>query len=156
QIEEKDPFKETVKDNGNAVLHGNHYDKFILEKQKVLERLNLELELKQNKISECEDELILKNEKLEKTKSEIQTFPSNRANSAIQLDASQNNDVKKEKKYVQTTFFKPKIMRETLPNDDAKELIKIVKDIDLDSLTPVEAMKKLINLKEKLSKLRLD
>ncbi len=47
-------------------------------------------------------------------------------------------------------------MRETLPDDDAKELIKIVKDIDLDSLTPVEAMKKLINMKEKLSKLRLD
>jgi DNA mismatch repair protein MutS len=156
QIEEKDPFKETVQENGNEVIKGKYYDKFILEKQKVLDRLNLDLELKQNELSKCEDELILKNEKLEKTKSEIQTFPNNRANSAIQLDASQNNDVKKEKKYVQTTFFKPKIMRETLPDDDAKELIKIVKDIDLDSLTPVEAMKKLINLKEKLSKLRLD
>ncbi|GAH94060.1 unnamed protein product, partial [marine sediment metagenome] len=36
------------------------------------------------------------------------------------------------------------------------ELINIVKDVELDSLTPVEVMKKLINLKEKLSKLKID
>ncbi len=156
QIEEKDPFKATVKDNGNEVIQGKYYDKFILEKQKLLDKLNLDLELKQNKISECEDELILINQKLEKTESEVQNTPSSGVNSAIKLDISKNIDVKKEKKYVQTTFFKPKIMRETLPDDDAKELIKVVKDIDLDSLTPVEAMKKLINLKEKLSKLKLD
>jgi len=156
QIEEKDPFKATVKDNGNEVIQGKYYDKFILEKQKLLDKLNLDLELKQNKISECEDELILINQKLEKTESEVQNIISSGVNSAIQLDTSQNNDVKKEKKYVQTTFFKPEIMRETLPDDEVKELIKILKNINLNSLTPVEAMKKLINLKEKLSKLRLD
>jgi hypothetical protein len=47
-------------------------------------------------------------------------------------------------------------MRETLPDAGVNELIKIVKEIEIDSLTPVEAMKKLINLKEMLSKLRLD
>jgi len=122
----------------------------------MLDRLNLDLELKQNKISKYEDELILITKKLVKTESELSNIPSNGANSAIQLDNIQRNDVNKEKKYVQTTFFKPKIMRETLPDDEIKELIKIVKEIDLDTLTPVEAMKKLIYLKEKLSKLRLD
>jgi len=156
QIEEKDPFKATVKDNGNDILQGKHYDKFIIEKQKVLDRLNLDLELKQNKISKYEDELILITKKLVKTESELSNIPSNGTNSAIQSDNKQRNNVKKEKKFVQTTFFKPKIMVETLPDDKVKELIKIVRDIELDSLTPVEAMKKLINLKEKLSKLRID
>ena len=91
-----------------------------------------------------------------KTKSELQNIPINRTDSTNQLDIRQRDDVTKEKKYVQTTFFKPKIMKETLPDDNIKELMKLVNDIELDSLTPVEAMKKLINLKEKLSKLRLD
>ncbi|GAG89402.1 unnamed protein product, partial [marine sediment metagenome] len=59
-------------------------------------------------------------------------------------------------KYVQTTFFKPKIMKETLLDDEVKDLMKNIKDIELNSLTPVEAMKKLINMKEKLSKLKMD
>ncbi len=156
QIEVKDPFKATVKNNGNDILQGKYHDKFILEKQMMLDRLNSALELKQNELSECEDKMILINKELVKKKSELQNIPDNRANSAIQLDIRQRNDVKKEKKYVQTTFFKPKIMIETRSEDEVKELLKIVNGIELDSLTPVEAMKKLIILKEELSKLKIN
>jgi len=156
QIEEKDPFKETVKDNGNGVLQGSHYDKFILEKQRLLDRLNSDLKLKQKEISDREDDLVIINKDLMKTKEELQNNSSNLINPVRQLEMRQGSDAKKDKKYVQTTFFKPKIMRETVSDDGVSELIKIVEEIEIDSLTPVEAMKKLINLKEMLSKLRLD
>ncbi|MBY9015566.1 MAG: DNA mismatch repair protein MutS, partial [Candidatus Lokiarchaeota archaeon] len=156
QIEEKDPFKATVKNNGSEVLQGKYHDKFILEKQKVLDRLKSVLNLKQNELSRCEDELIRINKELVKKIGELKNSPGNRENSANQLDTRQCDEVKKEKKYVQTTFFKPKIMTETLLDDEVKELLKIVNDIELDSLTPVEAMKKLIIFKENLSKLKID
>jgi DNA mismatch repair protein MutS len=155
QIEEKDPFKATVKNNGEEVLQGKYHDKFILEKQKALDRLNSVLELKHNDLTKCEDELGLINNEIVKKRSELQKKQGIRANSDNQLDIRQRNDVKKDKKYVQTTFFKPKIMRDKFLEDEIKDLIKFVNDIELDSLTPVEAMKKLIDLKDVLSKLKI-
>ena len=53
------------------------------------------------------------------------------------------------KKLVQTSFFKPIITKEKVIDEEAKQLIELIKGIDFDSLTPVEAMKKLIEIKEK-------
>ena len=122
----------------------------------LLDRLNSDLKLKQKEISDREDDLVIINKDLIKSKEELQNNSSNLINSVRQLEMRQRSDAKKDKKYVQTTFFKPKIMRETVSDDGVNELIKIVKEIEIDSLTPVEAMKKLINLNELLSKLRLD
>ncbi|MBY9020089.1 MAG: DNA mismatch repair protein MutS [Candidatus Lokiarchaeota archaeon] len=156
QIEEKDPFKATVKNNGNEVLQGKYHDRFILEKQTVLDRLKSVLELKQIELSKCEEDLFLINKELVKKKSGVQNSPSNRTSLANHLEIRNGNSVKKEKKFVQTTFFKPEIITEIQPEDEVNELLKYVKEIELDTLTPIEAMKKLIILKEKLSKLKIN
>ena len=55
---------------------------------------------------------------------------------------------------MQTTFFKPTIVKETVNDEYFKELIDIINDIEINSLTPIEAMKRLILIKEKLSNIK--
>jgi len=50
---------------------------------------------------------------------------------------------------VQTTFFKPIVLKERADNENIEELIRKIEDIDINSMTPIDAMKKLIELKEK-------
>jgi len=50
---------------------------------------------------------------------------------------------------VQTTFFKPKIMEKGIANEDLEEILKMIKDLDINVLTPIEAMKVIIDIKQK-------
>ncbi len=151
QIEEKDPFKATVEENGNGRLANKYYDKFIQEKKKALERLDLDLDVKQREMNECEAELIKKERELgqkkfevEKTKEQLTTLKDK-----SEITNKQEISLKKEKKIVQTTFFKPIVLKERADNENFKALIRKIEDIDINSMTPIDAMKKLIELKEK-------
>ncbi len=151
QIEEKDPFKATVEENGNGKLTNKYYDKFIQEKKKALERLNLDLDVKQREMNECEAELIKKERELgqkkfevEKTKEQLTTLKDK-----SEITNKQEISLKKEKKIVQTTFFKPIVLKERADNENFEALIRKIEDIDINSMTPIDAMKKLIELKEK-------
>jgi len=150
QIEEKDPFKATIKENGNGVLREKYYDKIIQEKMNALDRVNSNLKMKQNELNKHEDELIQIKKELTQKSSEIERTL------IISSDVNKKprSSTKKEKKSVQTTFFKPTIVKETVNDEYFKELIDIINDIEINSLTPIEAMKRLILIKEKLSNIK--
>jgi len=151
QIEEKDPFKATVEENGNGKLTNKYYDKFIQEKKKELEVLNLNLDVKERELNECEAELIKKERDLEQKKSEVEKKKEQLTNLKDQSENTKKPEIsiKKEKKIVQTTFFKPIVLKERGDNENIKELIRKIEAIDINSMTPIDAMKKLIELKEK-------
>ena len=55
---------------------------------------------------------------------------------------------------MQTSLFKPVAVREKIIDEDLIKVVKILRDVDINSLTPVEAMKKLIEIKEILQNLK--
>ncbi|MFX1586604.1 MAG: DNA mismatch repair protein MutS [Promethearchaeota archaeon] len=144
QIEEKDPFRATVKENGNGARSGKYHDKLVSEKLKELEKLNFELETKHQELSICEEEISEKEKELGKKTYEIEKLKS------------EINSIKKEskpqktKKYVQTSLFKPIDVKKQVLDKELMKSVKLLKDIDINSLTPLDAMKKLIEIKEKL------
>ncbi len=152
QIEEKDPFKATVEENGNGRLTNKYYDKFIQEKKKALERLNLDLDVKQRDLNNCEAELIKKERELGQKKFEVEKKKKQLTNLKDQSEITNKQEIsiKKGKKIVQTTFFKPIVLKERADNENIEELIRKIEDIDINSMTPIDAMKKLIELKEKM------
>ncbi|MFW9899589.1 MAG: DNA mismatch repair protein MutS [Candidatus Thorarchaeota archaeon] len=146
QIEEKDPFKTTVRENDNNTSTWKIHDKIIDGKKRELERLNLELKSKKNELEKYDEELIQKEKELERKNNEIKLLKG-----TIQKKESY---VLKKKKLVQTSFFKPIIKKESGDNE-MNELIKIIKEIDINSITPFDAMKKLMKIKEKLKDFEL-
>ena len=151
QIEEKDPFKATVEENGNGRLTNKYYDKFIQEKKKALEHLNLDFDVKQRELNKCEAKLIKKERELGQKKFEVEKKKEQLTNLKYQSETTNKPEIsiKKEKKIVQTTFFKPIVLKESADNENIEELIRKIEDIDINSMTPIDAMKKLIELKEK-------
>lgn len=147
QIEERDPFRATVKENGNGTIQGKYHDKLLQEKKIVLEQVNLTLEKKKIELNKFENDLIKIKKALAKKSYETEKAVSSQAESNKKPQASG----KKEKKYIQTTFFKPKIVREEVEEEHFRDLVQVISDIDINSLTPIEAMKKLIIIKEKLA-----
>ncbi|MHA2326204.1 MAG: DNA mismatch repair protein MutS, partial [Promethearchaeota archaeon] len=71
QIEEKDPFKSTVKENGNKTSTSQYYDKIVNGKKAELNKLNSELASLKGLIDNHEGELIKKEKELEKKNSDI-------------------------------------------------------------------------------------
>ena len=146
QIENNDPFKTTVIENGNGTSSGKIHDKIINGKKKELEKLNAELKVKKDKIvkidedlSQLEKNLATKNFEIENLKTKIQT----NSNKKLQTKVPK-------KKFVQTSFFKPVIMKEKVVDAKLRALVNLIEKIDINSITPVDAMKNLIELKEKL------
>jgi DNA mismatch repair protein MutS len=154
QIENKDPFKATVKENGNEENTGKYYRKIINEKKFELERISSEVELKLKELSSCEEDLEFKEKELGKKSFELEKLKKQQE----ELISEENETPKlhkrekMQKKYVQTTFFKPTILKETRIDEDLKEVIAILKNIDLNNITPVEAMQRLFELKKKIER----
>ncbi|MFW9945244.1 MAG: DNA mismatch repair protein MutS [Candidatus Odinarchaeota archaeon] len=144
QIEEKDPFRATVKENGNGARSGKYHDKIVSEKLKELEKLNFELETKHQELSICEEEISEKEKELGKKTYEIEKLKSEI--SSIKKESKP----KKTKKYVQTSLFKPIDVKKQVLDEELMKSVKLLKDIDINSITPLDAMKKLIKMKEKL------
>ena len=148
QIEEKDPFKTTVRNNGNDANSGKIYDKLINGKKKELEKINSELKRIKEELGKCDEELDQKEKELESKSAEI-------ADLKTKIGKTQDLPPKKKKKYVQTTFFKPVVKKELVLDRDFENLLDLIKELDINSITPIEAIKRLSELKEKLKDLKL-
>ncbi|MFX1320727.1 MAG: DNA mismatch repair protein MutS [Promethearchaeota archaeon] len=142
QIEEKDSFKKTVKENGND-LSIKHHDKIISEKRNVLEKLNRQLENKKDELTKCEALLSEKEKVINNKNFEIEKLNKN-------LEKYTDKKQRTKKKFVQTTFFKPTVLKEEVIDENLKEVMDLLKELDINSLSPIEALKKLSDLKDML------
>ena len=152
QIEQKDPFKAAVKENGNNGDSGKYYQKFIKEKKVELNQLNAKLEQDKQKLEEYRNKIYRKSKeidtkqtKIEKLEEKIEDLKENITKIKIS-----NQSEKGKKKTVQTTFFKPVVKEEQKMEDNFREMISYLKDIDMNTITPLDAMKSLIKVKEKI------
>jgi DNA mismatch repair ATPase MutS len=154
QIEQEDPFKAAVKANGINEVSGKYHDKFISEKKNELQKINIELSSKQNELLDCEEKLLKKKKELGKKEFElekVQTLLKQSKKSTIR--DLKDKKINKEKSYVQTTFFKPKIMEKALFDEDLREMLKSINEVDINNLTPIMAMKLLMDIKQKAERI---
>ncbi len=140
QIEEKDPFRTTVRENGENASPSKHYDKLINGKKVELERLNKELESLRESIKECNEDLTRTEKDLEKRM---------RENKELEMSIrTEKHKIPKKKKYVQTSLFGPINNKEKL--EDIQDLIK---KIELKSDIPESLKEQILELKNKIEKL---
>jgi len=154
QIEKEDPLKATIKRNNhkNHSGSGKFHEKIINTKKKQLESINNELEAKQKELRKYMNTLEEKQKNLKVKQNQVQELEDKINELKAQKSSTFPSKTReKETKTVQTTFFKPIVKKEGIIDDKIKELLNIIKEIDINSITPVEAMKKLIILKETLN-----
>ncbi|MHA1669714.1 MAG: DNA mismatch repair protein MutS [Promethearchaeota archaeon] len=150
QIEDKDPFKATILENGNGIGKGKYLEKFVDEKKIELEKLTIEVQNKLGELNKCKEELSEKELDLGRKSHELEEIKNQleiNSKQVLNTEIAEEN-LSKKKKYVQTTLFPPI----NAIDDSTKNLIEELKKIDLNSMTPLEAMKKLIEFKEFLTK----
>ncbi|MBY9017308.1 MAG: DNA mismatch repair protein MutS [Candidatus Lokiarchaeota archaeon] len=150
QIEDKDPFKATVKENGNGIGKGKYHEKYVEEKKIELEKLTIEVQHKLGELNKCEEDLSEKERDLGKKSYELEEIKKQldmNLKQIINTNIAEEN-LSKKKKYVQTTLFNPI----STIDKSLKNVIEEFNKIDLNSMTPIDAMKKLIELKEFLTK----
>jgi len=141
QIEEKDPFRTTIRENGEITSSDKYYDKIINEKKVELDKLNIKLKSMKESLSECIEDLNRNQKELSKKQSEIKELEAKRA------EISENKPPKK-KKYVQTSLFEPISNKEQII-----DLLHFVKEIDINSDIPAKLKEQLRELTRKLEKL---
>lgn len=150
QIEEKDPFRTTVRENGNGTTSSKYYDKLINEKKIELENLNSELTTIKQTSDNLEEELNTNEKELQKKKNEIAELEykikATKAK-AFQTKAS----IKK--KYVQTSLFEPQIIKENVLDANYKNLLKNLNNLDVNTLTHQDLKEKVMEIKEKIENL---
>jgi intein/homing endonuclease len=146
QIEAKDPFKTAVRDNGNSKSSEKIHDKIIHVKKQELERLNSEIKSITEQFKRCDEELATKESELENKKVEMENLKEKIKN--IQETTPYK------KKFVQTSLFSP-LKKEKVMEEDIEKFLNTIKQMNIDKITPFEAMKKLIELKEKLNETKL-
>jgi DNA mismatch repair protein MutS len=140
QIEEKDPFRTTVRENGETASPSKHYDKLINGKKVELETLNKELKSLRDSIRVCNEDISRKEKDLEDRKRKIKELE-------LSITAEKDKTPKK-KRYVQTSLFGPINNTEKIAN-----IQNIIEKIELHSDLPKSLKEKIIELKKKLEKL---
>jgi DNA mismatch repair protein MutS len=140
QIEEKDPFRTTVRENGEVASSSKYYDKLINGKKVELENLNSELKTIKELLSKCNEDLSRREKDLEKRKRVIEELDMN-------IEATRTKNPKK-KKYVQTSLFDSISNKEKII-----DLLHFINKIDLKSDVPEKIKNQLIELKNKIEKL---
>jgi DNA mismatch repair protein MutS len=153
EIEENDPFKDVIETNNqsSSTEPGKYYDKIIKSKKKQLESINETLKSKNREVQRYSEKLEEKQKLLEKKANRINELEDK----VKELKREKELIVPKKeggnkKKTVQTTFFKPVVKKKEVTDERAMEIIKALQNLDITSLTPVDAMKELIKIKEKL------
>ncbi len=140
QIEEKDSFRTTVRENGENFSTGKHYDKIISEKKNELSKLNTELKAIKESLSQYSEDLSRTKKNLDEKKEKIKEL-------AINIE-SKGNKIPKKIKYVQTSLFEP-----IAKKDKITELLNFISKIELKSDVPEKIKDQLIELKNKIEKL---
>ncbi|TFF87996.1 MAG: DNA mismatch repair protein MutS, partial [Promethearchaeota archaeon] len=151
QIEKNDPFKETVKKNGNSKSTGKFHEKLIAEKEKTLKDLAKKVNKKEEEIINYDEKLHQKTIEIQKCEEEIKSLKQRVNEISKKFKVAKEN--KSEKKSIQTTFFQPIVKKERILDDKIKEILGNLKELDINSITPIDAMKKLIELHEKIHEL---
>ncbi len=140
QIEEKDSFRTTVRENGENISTGKHYDKIINEKKNELNKLNTELKAIKESLSEYSEDLSRIKKDLDEKKENIKEL-------AFNIE-SKGNKIPKKIKYIQTSLFDP-----ITKKDKITELVNFINKIELKSDVPEKIKNQLIELKNKIEKL---
>ncbi|MHA1804894.1 MAG: DNA mismatch repair protein MutS [Promethearchaeota archaeon] len=146
EIENHDPFIKTVRNHDNEKHEEQALDKVISSKKKTLEALNEKLNAIKKQISKHEEELERKNALIKEKENKIRELELKSEELVQKLSKKPSS----KKKFVQTSFFKPIIKSEVKLDANIKQVVEILKNLDIENLTPVEAMKAVIKLKEKL------
>jgi len=141
QVEEKDPFRTTIRENGEINSSDKYYDKLINEKKVELDKINIELKSMKESLSECIEDLSRNQKELSKKQSEIKELEAKR------VKISENKTLKK-KKYVQTSLFEPISNKEQIT-----DLLHFIKEININSDIPAKLKEQLRELTKKLEKL---
>jgi len=157
EIEKNDPFQTIVRENGNGASSGKYLDTLTERKKLELEKLTSEIKKTKAELNNCGDTLDEKEKELSKVNTEIENLKNQSEKMREQQVISKKPQSKEiiKKKLVQTSFFRPVVKKETVLDDNIKDLIDILRNIDINSVTPIDAMKKLIEMKEKLNNLKL-
>ncbi len=140
QIEEKDPFRTTVRENGDNASSEKFYDKIINGKKNELEKLNTKLRTIKESLSECNEDLRRREKDLEKRKEEIKDLE--------EKIESKKTRTPKQKKYVQTSLFEPIVNKEKI-----SDLIDVIKGIDMNMDIPETLKEQLSEIRRKIEKL---
>lgn len=154
QIEQEDPFKATIKNNANGLKSGKHHDVLIAQKETQLTQLNENLLTKKKELKKCDEDIQSKNEEIQKMEQEIKLLKEKIEQLESKKPKASSSKIrdKSKKKTVQTSFFAPIVKKEKVHDENVKELLHAINEIDINNLTPVEAMKKLMELKENANK----
>jgi DNA mismatch repair ATPase MutS len=143
QIEQNDPFRTMVRENGNPPSSEKHYDKILNEKKIELDRFNNKLKSLREKLDTYSEDLTRKEKELEKKSTEIKDLETK--TQELKAKASQTQILRK-KKYVQTSLFEPAVKKD----EDLQNLVNFFKNIDIDTLTPQDLKEKLNIFKKKI------
>jgi DNA mismatch repair protein MutS len=147
QIEQKDPFRTTVRENGTVTSSEKHYDKVLNGKKVELKRLNVELNSVKTKLEEYNDDLLGEAKKLEKNRAENKELQHKIKE--LKAKASQTQTLKK-KKYVQTSLFEPVVKKSEAFDENLQKLLIYLKNFDPDTLSSDDLEEKLNELKKKI------
>ncbi|MFX1500124.1 MAG: DNA mismatch repair protein MutS [Promethearchaeota archaeon] len=141
QIEEKDPFRTAIRQNGESASSSKYYDKIIDEKKVELENLNQELKTIRASLNECIEDLKQNQKELSRKQNEIKDIELKKA------EVSERKTPKK-KKYVQTSLFEPLSNKQHV-----NDLVHFIKEIIINSENPSKIKEQLDELVKKLKKL---
>ncbi|MFX1418683.1 MAG: DNA mismatch repair protein MutS [Promethearchaeota archaeon] len=140
QIEEKDPFRTTIRENGEILSPSKYYDKIINGKKVELEKLNSELKTLRGILNECNEDLSKTEKDLEKRKKQIEQLELNIETKDIKIP--------KKKKYIQTRLFEPIADKEKI-----MDLLNFINKINLNGDLPEKIKDHITELKNKIEKL---
>ncbi|MFW9952021.1 MAG: DNA mismatch repair protein MutS, partial [Candidatus Thorarchaeota archaeon] len=152
KIEIKDTFRTTVRENGNEELTGKYHSKIINERKIELEKVKSELELKKKELIACEDLLDEKEKELGKRSFELEKLKTGQEKLLLKgsNEGKELSESKKQKMFVQTTFFKPTVVKEKIIDEGLEEIVKYIKNVEINDITPIEAIQRLAEIKKKL------
>ena len=148
QIEKRDSFRTTVKENGNNKSTNKIYDKIIDGKKHKLKEFNTELDGLNEILDKKREELSKKEKEIEdKTKIIEELERLNLMNTKIS-----QKFVSKKKKYVQTNLFGSPIKRDSMLDEKFKNFVDNLIEVDLSSLSKIELKQKLLEFKNEINK----
>jgi len=149
QIEEKDPFKTAIRENGTNIPSEKYYDNIINDKKNELDRLNTELESKKELLENYDLELIKKEREIEIKNNKIKELDI-KIKEFKEKVVQPHKSVKK--KYVQTSLFGSVPIRDKGSEENFKKIVNYFKNLDINSLSSNDLKDKVIDLKKKLEK----
>ncbi|KKK46426.1 MAG: DNA mismatch repair protein MutS [Candidatus Lokiarchaeum sp. GC14_75] len=148
QIEKRDSFRTTVKENGNNKSTNKIYDKVIDGKKHKLKEFNTELDRLNEILDKKREDLSKKEREIEdKTKliEELEKLNLKKAKISQKFDS-------KKKKYVQTNLFGSPIKRDSMLEEKLKKFVDNFIEVDLSSLSKDDLKQKLLEFKNEINK----